>query len=320
MNLFPPGPGKSFSRSAIHCPTDCTSNSLSGYYIKEKVKLPDGKMYTIPIGYLKQSTTISLNASNKLIDPMEPWLRMKFYDDLSDIRPEKYAYYKHYVHNFVTHFFSAKKIIGKKILDLGCGPGFYSAILAQRGAKVTGIDQSKFLIDKANEHKAKLGLGNVGFVQADFLDYSSRWGRNEFDYVIAIDTMVSFDYRRKRHDHERVSKAFSCISRILKDNGRFFIIEAHPCFGHMEAFLSDSGEYFLIRSAHYKIEYKLKGDFHHWFTLDEMTRATSENDLAVLRIYEPDPSAALKKENPESYSFRLKYPGMIVYEICKIRT
>jgi SAM-dependent methyltransferase len=250
---------------------------------------------------------------------MEHWFRMKFYDDLSNIQPENRIYYKHFVHNFVTHFFSGKKLIGKKILDLGCGPGFYSAILAQRGANVVGCDLSKFLIDKANEHKARLGLGNVEFVQADFLDYSSRWGRNEFDYVIAIDTMVSFDYRRKNHDHERVSKAFSSISRILKDNGRFFIIEAHPCFGNTAEFLPDSREYMLIRSAHYKIEYKREGEFHHWFTLDEMTRATSENGLAVLRIYEPDPSAGLKKENPQLYSFFLKFPGMIVYEICKIR-
>ncbi len=316
MNLFPPGPGKSFSRSGDHCPTDCTSDAP---YLKERVKLPDGKMYIFPtVSAAQRNRTIDL-LSEISAEPMEPWFRMKFYDDLSDIRPESSAYYKHYVHNFVTQFFSEEKVSGKKVLDLGCGPGFYSAVLAQRGAKVTGIDQSKFLIDKANEHKARLGLGNVEFVQADFLDYSSRWSRNEFDYVIAIDTMVSFDYRRKRHDHERVSKAFSCISRILKDDARFFIIEAHPCFVHTGEFLSDSGEYFLIRSAHYKIEYKLKGDFHHWFTLDEMTRATSENCLAVLRIYEPDPSAALKKENPESYSFRLKYPGMIVYEICKIR-
>jgi len=37
-----------------------------------------------------------------------------------------------------------------------------------------------------------------------------------------------------------------------------------------------------------------------------------------LRIYEPDPSVALQQENAGGFAFRLKYPGMIVYEICKL--
>jgi hypothetical protein len=51
-----------------------------------------------------------------------------------------------------------------------------------------------------------------------------------------------------------------------------------------------------------------------------MTSALSENHMAILRIYEPDPSVELEKENAQLYQFFLKYPHMIVYEICKVRT
>jgi hypothetical protein len=130
---------------------------------------------------------------------------------------------------------------------------------------------------------------------------------------------VSFDYLSGKHNHEKVAAAFQCVSELLKPTGRFYIIESHPCFGQaMREIVSDRGEGFCVRPPGYRIEYKLKGDPHHWFTLEEMTRATSEAGLAVWRIHEPDPSPALKQDNPAAYSFRLKYPGMIVYEICKI--
>ncbi len=251
---------------------------------------------------------------------MEKWFKKKFFDDVSDIRPESRNYYKHCVHNFVTQFFSKEKIAGKRILDFGCGPGYYSTILAQRGADVTGIDRSAFLIYKANELKQKLGLKNIEFFQEDFLDFETNARPKEFDYIIAIDTIVSFDFSRQKHNHEDFTKALSKISRILKDQGRFFIIEAHPFFGQFAKGIKFSSEgHFHGRLSHYKIEYKRKDNPNHWFTLDEMTKALNENCLAICRIYEPDPSVELEKENAQLFKFFLKYPHMIVYEICKVR-
>ena len=282
------------------------------------VPLPDGGTSPLFIepGLLKERVVTQYGPAQ---DGMKQWFQMKFYDDLSDIRPENHAYYKHYVHNFVTSFFTKDRVSGKRILDFGCGPGFYSAILAQRGANVIGIDKSPFLIQKANEHKARLGLAGVEFIQADFIAFAPRWEPGLFDYVIAIDAFVSFDYGSRTHKHEEVVAAFRSISRLLKEDGRFLIIESHPCFGQvLHEVVSDSGEHFCLRPSGYKIEYRSKCDPHHWFTLDEMTRATSESGLVVLRIHEPDPAVALKQENAGAYSFRLKYPGMIVYEICKL--
>lgn len=253
------------------------------------------------------------------LDRMKQWFQMKYYDDLSDIRWEVRDYYKHYVHTFVLSFFTEDKVAGKRILDFGCGPGFYSVLLAQRGADVVGIDRSSYLIEKGEEHKARLGLTNVKFMQAEFGAYASQCESASFNYVIAIDTIVSFDYGRNIHNHDEVVSAFRDVRRLLKEDGRFVIIENHPFFGQVtREVASPFGEYFCIRHAGYKIGYKPKGYPHHWFTLDEMTRATSESGLAVLRIYEPDPSIVMKSENSKGYSFRRRYPGMIVYEMCEV--
>ena len=251
---------------------------------------------------------------------MEKWFKNKFYDDVSDIRPESRAYYKYCVEYFVTQFFTGEKISGKKILDFGCGPGYFSSILAQRGAQVTGIDRSVFLISKANELKQRLELENVEFLQGDFLDFSKNMSSEKFDYIIAIDTIVSFDYCRQTHNHKDFTQALSEIRRVMKDEGRFFIVEAHPFFGQLAKGITLSKEgRFHGRLPNYKLAYKAKDNPHHWFTLDEMTSALNENSLAICRIYEPDPSVELEKENPHLYSFYLKYPHLIVYEICKVK-
>jgi SAM-dependent methyltransferase len=245
---------------------------------------------------------------------------MKFYDDVSNIRPESRAYYKYCVENFVTQFFTKEKVAEKRVIDFGCGPGYFSTILAKLGAHVTGIDRSAFLIDKANELKQRLGLENVEFLQGDFLDFAKNMPSEKFDYIVAIDTIVSFDYCRQTHNHKDFTQALSEIRRVMKDEGRFFIVEAHPFFGQLAKgiTLSKQGR-FHGRLPNYKLAYKAKDNPHHWFTLDEMTSALNENSLAICRIYEPDPSVELEKENPHLYRFYLKYPHLIVYEICKVK-
>ncbi len=153
------------------------------------------------------------------------------------------------------------------------------------------------------------------------MNFATNVPIREFDYIIAIDTIVSFDYSRQKHNHKEFTQALSKINRILKNQGRFFIIEAHPFFGQLAKGIKYSKEgHFHGGLPNYKIEYKQKNNPHHWFTLDEMTSALNENGLAICRIYEPDPSVELEKENTQLFKFFLKYPHLIVYEICKVST
>jgi 2-polyprenyl-3-methyl-5-hydroxy-6-metoxy-1,4-benzoquinol methylase len=77
---------------------------------------------------------------------------------------------------------------GKRVLDIGCGPGHYSVRLAKEGAaKLLGLDFAPGMIDIAQENARRNGvLDRCHFIQADFLSYPFG---EKFDYSIAMGFM-----------------------------------------------------------------------------------------------------------------------------------
>jgi 2-polyprenyl-3-methyl-5-hydroxy-6-metoxy-1,4-benzoquinol methylase len=69
-----------------------------------------------------------------------------------------------------------------RIADFGCGPGLYANRLAQRGARVTGIDFSARSIRHAREVAARSGLA-VEYITGSYLDFETR---DRFDLVLMI--------------------------------------------------------------------------------------------------------------------------------------
>lgn len=73
-------------------------------------------------------------------------------------------------------------LIGKKVLDLGCGEGRYSLFLAQQGCCVQSVDASPVALKKL-EHIGKEQSLNIKTVESDLESYS--YNENQFDIVIA---------------------------------------------------------------------------------------------------------------------------------------
>ena len=68
------------------------------------------------------------------------------------------------------------------VLDIGCGPGGYSAALAERVGNVTGIDISPKMLSHAQAVSEKLGIDNLEFICADFCELEME---RKFDLVFA---------------------------------------------------------------------------------------------------------------------------------------
>ncbi len=84
-------------------------------------------------------------------------------------------------------------IAGKRVLDVGCGPGHYAVSLAQRGAGyVLGLDFAPGMLELARARAQQAGVADrCRFELADFLAYSLS---ETFDYAVVMGFM---DYVRE---------------------------------------------------------------------------------------------------------------------------
>ena len=71
---------------------------------------------------------------------------------------------------------------GKSVADFGCGPGLYTTGLAERGARVTGIDFSARSIAYAREQARVKGL-DIDYLHQNYLEYRPE---AQFDLITLI--------------------------------------------------------------------------------------------------------------------------------------
>ncbi len=93
------------------------------------------------------------------------------------------------------------KLVGRRrgaVLDLCCGPGRHAVALARRGFRVTGVDRTRFLLNKARQH-ARKSRAKVEFVHSDMRDFVRP---DSFDLVLSLFT--SFGYFDKKDEDQRV--------------------------------------------------------------------------------------------------------------------
>jgi arsenite methyltransferase len=110
---------------------------------------------------------------------------------------------------------------GEKIIELGCGPGFYSCGLAERFREISvvGVDRSPSQLNWARQKRDALGLNNCRFRSDNVLELSH--GNGTFDVVVASRLFTVLPNRRR---------AVAEMYRVLKPGGRCFVAEPRWAF------------------------------------------------------------------------------------------
>jgi len=101
----------------------------------------------------------------------------------------------------------------RNVIDLGCGLGPLAPILSENFKKVTGIDFSKKMIEKAKKNNER--LTNTTFIVADMKNLTEFY--NKYDVAIAINSLVAKDINT-------INKIINEIFKVLKEGGELYAV------------------------------------------------------------------------------------------------
>lgn len=121
-------------------------------------------------------------------------------------------------------------------LDIGCGTGRNTVVMASKGFDMTSLDFVAPMIDRTNELAGRLGLS--GKVKAVHHDIAKPWPVENLKFDVAIDTFCfkhQIPVEAKNNYHKE-------LRRSLKPNAYFLLTLAGIDDGYYGQFLASSPE------------------------------------------------------------------------------
>ncbi|MDD2458090.1 MAG: methyltransferase domain-containing protein [Eubacteriales bacterium] len=100
-------------------------------------------------------------------------------------------------------------------LDVGCGPGFFSILLAQDGHQVTAMDYSQGMLEQAQQHFNEAGV-SVATLQGDA--QSLPFADASFDFVVSRNLVWNL---------EQPEMAYLEWLRVLRPGGRILVVDGN---------------------------------------------------------------------------------------------
>lgn len=128
----------------------------------------------------------------------------RYLPDMTDFQIS-YEHWHRYL--FATHF-----AVGKNVLDIACGDGYGTALLAEYAAQVTGVDIDNQVIQVA---RRKYHRKNISFLQGTVTDIPVE-GLAKFDIIVSFETIEHVDEMSQ-------TKFLNEVLRLLRPGGLFIV-------------------------------------------------------------------------------------------------
>ena len=186
---------------------------------------------------------------------------------------------------------------GKRIMDLGCGPGLYANRLARTGAAVTGIDIAERSIERARATAEHHGL-DVEYRLGDYLSLELGEG-----YDLAL--MIMCDYCAL--SPQQRGQLLGRVSQLLRPGGAFLFDvyslahfetweeqvaygpelmdgfwSANPYFGFLNTFRYEAER--VVLEKYTVLEREQVAEYFDWFQHYDVASLTAEVAAAGLLV------------------------------------
>ncbi|WP_027340498.1 SAM-dependent methyltransferase [Halonatronum saccharophilum] len=237
----------------------------------------------------------------------------KAYDKMKDL---EYDY--HYIDfstakqevEFIEEVLNLSK--GAEILDLGCGNGRHSILLAQKGYKVRALDYSAQILAQAKREANRREV-KVDFIKGDMREIGDK---GKYDGIIVLDG--SFGIFSDKENEELIKR----VSASLKVGGRLLIQSFNPYYiaNNQSISYENEGDKTFIRETRFdpysgKVVDKISllnnnGEkkeeiptrYYRAYTLPELDKMFAKANLGTMEVYGHNESYTPKVD--ESFNVR----------------
>jgi SAM-dependent methyltransferase len=230
-------------------------------------------------------------------DPADWWMRQKFSEDQVSVRPD--TLYGAVQSKFLESYAEERISKGTSVVDLGCGTGVYSNMMASRGAIVLGIDPSEEYLAVARANAVRgTRFENMKVGEAGALDQIPAASA---DIIFMSDALLFYFlpfYPGQKADLRILLKD---IRRILKPGGSFVSLEPHGVF-YLMPWLGAVDRPFVVVTEY------LKKSFGIVPPLSWLIQQVTQTGFAVTDMREIVPAEYFKDVDPRGYYFAREFP------------